>query len=133
MTHTKPRREALNPPSLFQPANPYSQLVRITAPQELVTLAGQLGVDCEGRMAEGFRAQVRAALGNVATALEAVGMGRGDIIHLRHYLRPGQTLAELNIERAAFLGPHRPASMVLFVEGLVNPAALYEVEAVAAR
>lgn len=133
MTQLTSHREALNPDGLFRSANPYSQLVRVTAPRELVTLAGQLGVDAHGRMAEGFQAQVRQALGNVGIALEAVGMDVGDIIHLRHYLTAGQDMAELNIERSAFLGAHRPASMVLFVQGLVNPAALYEVEAVAAR
>jgi len=124
---------ASNPPGLVTPKNPYSQVAAVDGAGRLVTTAGQLGVDADGRLAGDFRGQVRQALANLSTALAAEGMRVEDILGLRHYVVSGQDLGAVNVERIAFLGEARPASTLVYVSGLANPKALYEVEAIAAR
>lgn len=128
-----PTRQSLNPPALVTPKNPYSQLVSVAGPATVVTVSGQLGVDRDGRFADDFPGQVRRAIENLKAALSAAGMSLEDAMHLRHYLVAGQDIAVFNRERIALLGDLRPASTLIFVSGLANPDALYEVDAIAAR
>lgn len=124
--------KASNPPGLATPKNPYSQVATVDGARRLVFTSGQLGVDADGRLAESFQAQVRQALANLRIALAAEGMGLSDVVGLRHYVVAGHDLAAVNAERIAFLGEARPASTLVYVSGLANRDALYEVEAIAA-
>ncbi len=60
----------------------YSPLARISAPQELVAVAGQLGADSSGSLigAGDTAAQVRQVFHNVGSALDEAGLGFGDVL-----------------------------------------------------
>jgi enamine deaminase RidA (YjgF/YER057c/UK114 family) len=45
-----------NPPGMSKPAS-YSHVVEINGPHRTIYLAGQTGIDANGKVAEGFRAQ----------------------------------------------------------------------------
>ena len=119
------------------PKNPYSWTASVAEFKHLVITTAQNGVDIradsDGRMAEGFAAQVRQALWSLRTVLANEGMGVENIMTLHHAVSGRQDLAALNRERIEFLGDARPASSLIIVSGFWNPDALYEVSAIAAR
>jgi enamine deaminase RidA (YjgF/YER057c/UK114 family) len=101
----------------------------------LVLIAGQIGSDAEGRLAEGFVAQTAQALRNILAVLAEAGGGPQHIARLTWYV------TDLALYRAAtpalgpvwreVMGRHYPAMAVLGVSGLVEPGALVEIEATA--
>jgi enamine deaminase RidA (YjgF/YER057c/UK114 family) len=63
-----------NPPGMSKPPT-YSHVVEVNGPHRTVYLAGQTGVDANGKVAEGFRAQMVQVMENIKTALASVGGG----------------------------------------------------------
>jgi 2-iminobutanoate/2-iminopropanoate deaminase len=122
-----------NPPGMFTPPS-YSHLVEVNGPHRTVYLAGQTGVDPTGKVAEGFRAQVVQVMENIKTALASVGGGFEHIVKLTSYLTNLEANgAEFREVRGSYF-PNKqalPASTLLQVPRLANPAFLVEVEAVA--
>ena len=122
-----------NPPGITQPAA-YSQVVEINGPHRLVFIAGQTGVDASGKAVQGFRAQAMQAFTNIKTALASVGGSMDNVVRLTTYLTDIQQDADTYREvRASFL-PNKsalPASTLLQVVRLADPAYLIEVDAVA--
>ena len=121
-----------NPPGMTQPPA-YSQLVEVNGPHRLVFVAGQTGVDAGGKTAQGFRAQAMQAFTNIKTALASVGGTMDHVVRLTTYLTDIQQDADAYREvRASFLNKSAlPASTLLQVTRLADPAYLIEVDAVA--
>ncbi|MBN9508990.1 MAG: RidA family protein [Alphaproteobacteria bacterium] len=100
-----------------------------------VLIAGQIGWDTEGRLAEGFVVQTAQALRNILAVLAEAG-GRPE-----HLARLTWYVTDLALYRAAtgalgpvwreLMGSHYPAMAVVGVTGLVEPGALVEIEAIA--
>lgn len=96
--------------------------------------AGQIGRDeLTGEMAEGFAAQWALALANVATVVTAGGGEPSDITVLRIYVTSIAAYraagSELSGGYSTAIGKHFPAMTLLEVTGLLEPAALVEIEA----
>jgi enamine deaminase RidA (YjgF/YER057c/UK114 family) len=111
-----------------------SHVVEVSGAHRTAYLAGQTGVDASGKVAEGFRAQALQVFENVKAALTAIGGGFEHIVKLNNYL----TDIEANVpefrEVHSSYFPNKstlPASTLLQVQRLSNPAFLLEVEAVA--
>jgi enamine deaminase RidA (YjgF/YER057c/UK114 family) len=122
-----------NPPGMSTPPS-YSHVVEVNGPHRTVYLAGQTGVDATGKIAEGFRAQIVQVMENIKTALASVGGGFEHIVKLTSYLTNLEANgAEFREVRGSYF-PNKqalPASTLLQVSRLANPAFLVEVEAVA--
>jgi enamine deaminase RidA (YjgF/YER057c/UK114 family) len=122
-----------NPPGMSTPPS-YSHVVEVNGPHRTVYLAGQTGVDATGKVAEGFRAQIVQVMENIKTALASVGGGFEHIVKLTSYLTNLEANgAEFREVRGSYF-PNKqalPASTLLQVSRLANPAFLVEVEAVA--
>jgi len=126
--------ETSNPEGVHPPLGKYSHAVHVPAGAEWLVLAGQVGVDPAGRLAEGFRAQTAQALRNILACLEAQGMGAGDLVKLVVYLTDPRGIEEYRAARGEVLGDAvLPASTLLIVDGLAQPGMLVEIEAWAAR
>jgi enamine deaminase RidA (YjgF/YER057c/UK114 family) len=122
-----------NPPGMANPPSS-SHVVEVSGPHRTVYLAGQTGVDASGKVAEGFRAQAVQVFENVKTALAAVGGGFEHIVKLNNYLTNIEANAPEFREVHGSYFPNKsalPASTLLQVPRLSNPAFLLEVEAVA--
>jgi len=122
-----------NPPGMSKPAA-YSQVVEVNGPHRTVYLAGQTGIDANGKVSEGFRAQAMQVMENIKTALASVGGGFEHVVKLTSYLTnleaPG---AEFREVRGSYF-PNKaalPASTLLQISRLANPAYLVEVEVIA--
>ena len=63
-----------NPPGMSKPPT-YSHVVEVNGPNRTIYLAGQTGVDANGKVAEGIRAQTVQVMENIKTALASVGGG----------------------------------------------------------
>ena len=122
-----------NPSGMTKPTA-YSHVVEVNGPHRVVYLAGQTGVDANGKVAQGFRAQAVQVMENIKTALASVGGDFGNIVKLTSYLTDIEVNADVFREVRASYFPNRaalPASTLLQISRLANPAYLLEVEAIA--
>lgn len=127
----KPR--FLNPPTLYKPPG-YTHVVEIKGPGRIVYIAGQLGLDVQGKLvgAPGdFRAQATQAFENLKFALDAVGAGFGDIVKLNNYMTDMSHLPILREVRDKYVNVSAPpASTTIQISKFALEGALFEVEAV---
>src|SRR5437868_5547988 len=130
---TPPNLRFDNPSGLSKPPT-YSHVVEVSGPHRTIYLAGQTGVDATGKVAEGFRAQAVQVMENIKAALASVGGGFEHIVKLTSYLTNIEAnAAEFREVRASYF-PNKaalPASTLLQISRLANPAYLLEVEATA--
>jgi enamine deaminase RidA (YjgF/YER057c/UK114 family) len=107
----------------------------IRARGEMVFVGGMIGQDSEGRFADGFVAQMKLALENIAAVLNEAGATPRHIVRLTWYVRDiDEYLAALPALGAAYrevMGRHFPAMAVVEVTRLVEPNARLEIEATA--
>jgi 2-iminobutanoate/2-iminopropanoate deaminase len=122
-----------NPPGMSKPPS-YSHVVEVNGPHRTVYLAGQTGADANGKVAEGIRAQTVQVLENIKTALAFAGGGFEHVVKITSYLvdleRDGVVFREV---RASYF-PNKaalPASTLLQVSRLANPAYLVEIDVIA--
>jgi reactive intermediate/imine deaminase len=120
-------------PEGMPPTNGYSHAVAFTG--ALVMVSGQVPLDAEGQLVGrgDARAQTRQVFHNLQMALAAAGARMADLVKLTVFLTDMADLADFRAVRDEFVDPWRPpASSLVQVSGLVHPAFLIEIEAVAA-
>lgn len=121
----------INPDNMFVPPG-YTQVVESTGPGRIVYIAGQMGIDKDGRLPGDFRAQAVQTFENLRSALAAVGGTMDDIVKLNNYLLDIAYLPIVRDVRVAYVkGDNPPASTTLQVSGFALVGALLEIEAVA--
>lgn len=123
--------ERINPPTLHQPMdNMYAHVVKATG-RTHYRIGGQVAVDEHGDdVAVGDMAgQIRCCYEMVTRALDAVGLGWNDVVHIYtfttamdSYLSHEQAIAR------EYFGDQPPASTLLEVSRLVKPEWLVEVQ-----
>ena len=126
----------LNPEALGKPLGQYSQITRVKA-SEYIFIAGQVGVDRDGKVADGFDAQCVQTFANIATALKSVGAGWGNIVQFTTYLVHSQDIPKFMTYRLRefpkmFSNGAYPPNTLLMIDRLVQEPLLVEVQAVAA-
>jgi len=123
-------RTSLNPLSV--PRSPfYAQGVAVEAGRT-VYVSGQVGLGPDGVPEEGIGAQTRKAVANVHAVLAEAGLGPESVVFQRVYLSGAEYVPGFIEAAAAFVGSDPPATTMLVVAGLADPALLVEIEAVAA-
>src|SRR6266540_1139108 len=121
----------INPQALGKPPG-YTHVVEVTAPARIVYIAGQLGVDRDGRVAGDIRAQAEQTFENLKAALAAVGADFHDVVKFNNYLIDRAHLPIFREVRDSYLpANNRPASTTIAISGLAREGALIEIEAVA--
>ncbi len=128
--------------SIVQPAGwpapkGYSNGVLAPSGARLLSIAGQIGWDAEGRMVgEDFAVQFAQALRNVLAVLRAAGGRPAGLLSLRIYVTDKRAylerLRELGTIWQAEVGRHYPAMALVQVADLVEEGARVEIEALAA-
>ena len=126
------------PNILLQPSGwpqPRGFAYGIRARGEMIFVGGMIGQDSQGRFAEGFVAQMKLALENIAAVLKEAGVKPQHIVRLTWYVRDiEEYLADLPALGAAYrevMGRHFPTMAVVEVTRLVEPKARLEIEATA--
>jgi enamine deaminase RidA (YjgF/YER057c/UK114 family) len=121
----------INPQTLSKPPG-YTHVVEATAPARLVYIAGQLGIDREGKLSSDFRQQAVQTFENLKTALAAVGGQFQHVVKFNNYLVDLKYLPIFRQVRESYLADaNRPASTTITISGLAREGALLEIEAVA--
>lgn len=122
-----------NPPGMSQPTG-YSQMVEVNGPHRLIFVAGQTGTDAAGKPAKGFRAQMMQAYANIRAALASAGGSMNNIVRLTTYVTDIEQNADIyrEVRAATFTDKNAlPASTLVQVVRLADPAYLVEVDAIA--
>jgi enamine deaminase RidA (YjgF/YER057c/UK114 family) len=126
------------PNTVLQPSGwpqPRGFAYGIRARGEMIFVGGMIGQDREGRFADGFVAQAKQVLANIAAVLAEAGASPRHIVRLTWYVRDmDEYLADLGALGAAYrdiMGRHFPAMAVVEVNRLVEPLARLEIEATA--
>jgi enamine deaminase RidA (YjgF/YER057c/UK114 family) len=121
----------MNPPTIAKPPG-YTHVVEVTGPGRIVYIAGQLGLDVNGNLLNGFQAQTEQAFANLKAALAAAGAGVEHIVKINNYVVDIGTnisifrqVRDKNLNMAA-----PPASTTVGVPELARPGALFEIEAI---
>ncbi|MFN8830671.1 MAG: RidA family protein [Labrys sp. (in: a-proteobacteria)] len=124
---------AFDPPDAPKPASAYSQGVVYEGPARRLIISGQVGVDFEGRILEGFEAQVRQAFANLEAVLRGAEMTMTDVVKITVFVTRSDVIGPWRGLRDAALRGHKPASTYLQVAGLAHPDFLVEIEAEAVQ
>jgi enamine deaminase RidA (YjgF/YER057c/UK114 family) len=119
-------------PSLRAPYGRYRHVVAVANPRQLVVFSGQIAVAADDSVPDGIEAQTRLILANIDMQLGELDLDRRHLMRLTTYLvepadRPGYMAV-----RDAWVPDPPPASTLVYVAGLVNPALKVEIEAIAA-
>ena len=125
-------RELVNPEQLH-PAPGFSHIAIATG-SKLVCFAGQVALDKDFGLVGGddLRAQTVAAMRNVETAIDAVGVTWDDIVRRTIYTTmPTEYEAITSAIDEVTGGAAHPAQTILGVTGLAVPGLLIEIECTA--
>lgn len=122
-----------NPETLLTPPGPYSQVVRVG---DLAFVSGQVGAGQDGELVgPGAPEQCAQALTNIGLALADVGLALTDVVKVTIFVAYPEDLEEL-VPAMDDLFPRAfpaglPASSLVIVQRLFDPALRIEIEAVA--
>jgi 2-iminobutanoate/2-iminopropanoate deaminase len=114
----------INPTTLGKPPG-YTHVVEVTAPARIVYIAGQLGIDKEGKLSSDFRQQAVQTFENLKNALAAVGGHFQHVVKLNNYFVDMKYLPIFRQVRDSYLSDqNRPASTTVPISGLAREGAL---------
>jgi len=126
--------ESRNPDTVHPPLGTYKHTVEVPPQARWLVVSGQLGIDREGRVADGVEAQSEQALRNVIACLDAHGMVREDLVKTTTYVTDARFVAPFRDARRRVFGDDcTPTSTLVIVSALADPELLVEVEAWAAK
>ena len=122
------RRQLVSSGAIWESVVGYSRAVRVGS---WASVAGTTAA-AEGGGAIGgadVGAQAREALRRIAAALEQAGAGLQDVVRTRIFVTDISSWQEVGRAHGEFFGSIRPATSMVEVSRLIDPALLVEIEA----
>jgi enamine deaminase RidA (YjgF/YER057c/UK114 family) len=118
-------------PDGLAPTSGYSHVAEFSG--RLVAVSGQVAWDADGKVvSDDIEAQARQVFTNLRTALASAGAGLADVVKLTVFLTDIGDVATVRRVRNEFVDPASPpASTLVGVTALVDPALKIEIEALA--
>ena len=114
-------------------AGKYSLGAEVPADARLLFVSGQVGVDSRGKILDGIEKQVAQVFKNIGQVLKAGGVGFKDVVKVNVFLTDSRFVPTYRSVRDQFISEPYPASTLLIIQGLADPAMLVEIEVVAAK
>ena len=131
-------RRTSNPTGVHTPAGMYSHLTRV-AGGELLFLAGQVGLDADGRIVGEADAaeQTKQAFRNIEVILRRAGASMDDVVQFTTYVVGRESVqpyleGRTEVYAELYPGGAYPPNTLLVIDGLVREEMLVEITAVAA-
>ena len=117
---------------VFEPAT-YSQGVKVTQPQTVLFLSGQVAYTADGGVAcrGDFKGQARGAYEAIKALVESQGGTMASIVKLTTYVTDMGYRIDLAPIREEFFGKKGPASTLVEISALAHPDWMIEIEAIA--
>lgn len=122
------QRQVVSSGAMWEPIVGYSRAVRVG---QWVSVAGTTAAADGGGAVGGddVGAQAREALRRVVAALEAVGAGPEHVVRTRIFVTDISRWEEIGRAHGEVFGHVRPATSMVEVSRLIDPALLVEIEA----
>lgn len=108
----------------------FSDAVAVSGPGRWIHVAGQVGMDADGKVEGDLATQTHATLDHIERILGGLGGGLSDIVKLTVFLTSLDEYATFSAVRSERFGETLPASSAVQVAGLLLGSAI-EIEAVA--
>ena len=119
----------------WPPPRGYANGRAVATGTRTIYVAGQIGWDARGELADGLAAQFARALDNVLSVVAAGGGAPTDVATMTVYVTDvaayRAATRELGAAWRARLGKHFPAMALVGVTELVEPRAVVEIQAIA--
>jgi enamine deaminase RidA (YjgF/YER057c/UK114 family) len=113
--------------SQWEPKVGYSRAVRVG---NVVSVSGTVGVNADGTVAAGDAyAQAKRSIEIIVDALKQAGATPSDVVRTRIYTTDISLWQEIGRAHAEVFGEIRPATSMVQVAALIDPAHLVEIEA----
>jgi enamine deaminase RidA (YjgF/YER057c/UK114 family) len=121
-------RKNISSDAKWEPIVGYSRAVRIG---NIVAISGTTSTGPNGELLHAGNAylQTKQALENIASALSKVGCTMKDVIRTRIYVTDITKWEEIGRAHGEVFGEIRPATTMVEVRNLIDPALLVEIEA----
>ncbi len=126
-------RKIIAPDNMPKPASAYHHGLLVTAPQQTLYLAGQLGECPDGTVAPDIEAQAHQAWTNIKTLLAEADMSVADIVKITSYIVGRENIGAYVARHKSEVGDHLPPWTLILVAGLGSPDYLVEIDVTAAR
>lgn len=123
----------INPDTMAPPPSNFSHVVDVPDGTRMAFISGQVAIDKDGNVFEGFEAQCKQVLHNLELALAAVEMEITDLVRLNAFITDAGDVGAFRDIRDGWSGGHPAASTLVVVRALAAPGWKVEIEAVAAR
>jgi enamine deaminase RidA (YjgF/YER057c/UK114 family) len=120
-------------PKTVSLAGKYSLGAEVEPGARVIYVSGQVGVDPRGKLQPTFEKQAAQAWKNIGQVLKSAGMTYKDIVKMTTFLTDSRFVVPNRTVRDQFITAPYPASTLLIVQGLADPAMLIEIEVVAAK
>ncbi len=113
-------------------ASRYSQAVEAEPGLRWLHTSGQIGMRTDGSIPDTHAEQHEQTWANVLGVLRSAGMGIEHIVRVNAYVTSIEQVPLYRVGRDTALGASKPASTLVIVAGLVDPALVVEIEVTAA-
>lgn len=110
---------------------PYSHYCHVVRGGDHVWVSGAVGIKPDGTIPTGTVEQFRVALDSVDACLREAGASAAQVVKVNIFMTDISERAAINPLRIEYFGENRPASTLVGVSQLVDPAFRVEIEAVA--
>lgn len=98
----------------------------------MLYISGQVSVDPEtGKVPDGIKAETTQALENLELVLKEAGLSKNDVVMCHVYIPHASQWGDVNAAYAEFFGEHKPARVIMYIEGLNDGSFHVEIEAMA--
>ncbi|MGH3479822.1 MAG: RidA family protein [Nocardioidaceae bacterium] len=121
-------RELVSSGALWEPVVGYSRAVRVG---NWISVAGTTAATPDGGVvgSDDIAEQTREAIRRIAAALEQVGSSLKDVVRTRMFVTDISRWEQVGRAHGEFFADIRPATSMLEINALINPALMVEVEA----